>query len=175
MGRFENITYSRASRDHITGLTQLRAVFGGSRDQIQSKFFSELEREEKGGSASRLFVALYREQVVGYGRLTHFSGELGESFYLTQKPLPRGWYVRGCVVDPDFSEVELVTELVRIRLNWLAEQASSAYCFLQNAGQSNLSIFYKFGFEEVSRNWKLQEQSTVTPGSHGILLKVDFY
>lgn len=146
-------------------LAGLRAgvLDGGDVSVLTERFERELHRQST-AKKSKLWIAELNRRPVAYARIQRCDVEDGMNLYDTLCPLPEGWYLRGLVVATEARRSGVATELTRIRLEALRELTTQCYCFLDWAEKESLPLYLRFGFGEISRDWKFADPQRTDSG-----------
>jgi len=112
-----------------------------------------------------LLVAEHDGRVVGFGKARHFEPAPDAPANVA----PRGWYLAGVIVAPEFRQRGVGRQLTEARLAWIAERADQAFYFANARNRVTIELHEPFGFVEVTRDFTFPGASF--EGGEGILFR----
>ncbi len=115
-------------------------------------------------AGQELFVAECDGQIVGYGGVGWHDPDV-----LGGRNVPAGWYLSGCVVDPNRRRQGIGSALTRARMDWVFDRAESIYYVVNATNQASIDLHSKQGFEEVTSDFFFPGVTFV--GGHGVLCR----
>ena len=80
---------------------------------------------------------------------------------------PAGWYLSGCVVDPNRRRRGIGSMLTRARLGWVFDRAECVYYLVNATNKASIDLHSKQGFVEVTRDFDFPGVTFV--GGQGVL------
>jgi len=100
------------------------------------------------GAEDALWVAERGGEVVAFARACHKrptkDRPLGD--------MPEAWILGGVIVDPPHRRLGIAHELVRARLEWLAERTDECFYTASVQNRVTIELHEEFGFEEIKRD-----------------------
>jgi len=140
----------------------------GSLEEQLIKFRKELTEQEN-DKTKLLLVAEIRDRVIGFGRALYFIPPKDAPRNIA----PRGWYLIGVIIHPDFRRMGAATQLTAERLKLISQKGESeVYYFANSRNKASIDLHNHFGFMEISRDFVFPEV-TFDEGT-GILFRADF-
>jgi len=129
----------------IAAVVQARE--GGDLEEMRAHAGRELAAIE-GGAEDALWVAEREGEVVAFARACHKRPT-------KERPLgdmPEAWILGGVIVDPPHRRLGIAHELVRARLEWLAERTDECFYAASVQNRVTVALHEPFGFEEIKRD-----------------------
>lgn len=155
-----------ADRSHVTGIAKLIADRNDiDIDLLIRKLSNAFEKGERELFLQQIFVAMYDDQVVGYGKCKLMVPDEIEGAF----GLPEGWYLMGTIVDPRYRRQGIGRRLVQARLRWIREMSNYAYYYVNSMNEASIRLHADFGFKEISRTFGFPGLSF--KGGKGILFE----
>lgn len=115
-----------------------------------------------------LVIAEYGTAVIGYGRVLLFVPERDAP----PRIAPRGYYLMGVVVHPDYQRRGVGAKLTQARLDWISQHSDVAWYFANARNAASIALHASFGFEEVTRSFSYPRVDF--EGGEGILFRLRF-
>ena len=154
-----------ARGDDLPGVARLIvARDGGEHARHLDRLAMQLGRGEE---SEQIVVASIDNEIVGYGRSTHFEPP-------EQSPpdtAPSGWYLAGLIVAPQHRRAGIGLALTQHRMEQLSLRTRSVSCFASALNQATIDLHAKLGFVELTRRF-IFPGVTFTGGA-GILFRAD--
>lgn len=147
---------------------------------------SEIEAAREGGEAadyaSRLERAITSSGQTGLGLiLVAERGDrllaLGKVRYFTPADdapanrAPRGWYLSGVIVVPEYRRRGVGRRLIEARLDWIRERDCSAFYFANIRNRVSIELHREFGFVELTRDFTYP--GVTFEGGAGVLFRIE--
>ena len=129
----------------IAAVVQARE--GGDLEEMRAHAGRELAAIE-GGAEDALWGAEREGEVVAFARACHKRPT-------KERPLgdmPEAWILGGVIVDPPHRRLGIAHELVRARLEWLAERTNECFYAASVQNRVTIELHEQFGFEEIKRD-----------------------
>ncbi|GAB3385925.1 hypothetical protein GCM10027568_03600 [Humibacter soli] len=93
---------------------------------------------------TRLFIVAETDaRMIGWAKTKHFAEPDGLA--------PAGHYLMGILVDPECRRAGVGTELVRERLEWIAQRTDRAFFFTNVGNAASIALHRRWGFREIAR------------------------
>ena len=108
-----------------------------------------------------LLVAEHEGRVIAYASADFL--ETGDG--------PRGWYLTGVIVAPEWRRRGVATALIRARLAWLAPRTKRVYYFCNSRNLVSMDAHKPFGFEEIQRPFRAEGHTF--DGEAGVLFRAE--
>jgi ribosomal protein S18 acetylase RimI-like enzyme len=82
-------------------------------------------------------VAEVEARIVGFGRARYVDGLVAVA---DTEPVPKGWYLLGVIVAPDFRRRGIASELTRFRVEWIGQRADEAFYFANSLNLPSIDL-----------------------------------
>jgi ribosomal protein S18 acetylase RimI-like enzyme len=124
-------------------------------EQVVPLIEKDLSNIAEGLVFRHTWVAMAQEEIVGFCKCT--CRELDPQNF---PDLPAGWYLSGITVASTWRRRGISREMVRTRLDWLANQTDAVYYHTGLDNHASVALHHDFGFEEIHGN-------VLSPAPHG--------
>ncbi len=114
-----------------------------------------------------ILVVEHRGRPLGLAKVRHFNPPEDTPLNMA----PRGWYLAGVVVRPEWRCRGLGRRLTQARLSWIAERAHRAYYFANARNRVTIELHEPFGFVELTRDFTYP--GVTFEGGEGILFTAE--
>lgn len=144
-----NINYRLAQKSDWTELTRLRNRYSNTTIELDHKHFEQDFEDTEKKNVGPLFVAFHFEALVGYGRAGYFDPLSGKSIYGLRDDAPKGFYLKGLLVEESVRRFGVGKQLTHLRGNWVKEKSDRIYCVLQNSNLPSLKMHEALGYKII--------------------------
>jgi len=107
----------------------------------------EIDRLERGLTEKMFCVAELDGRALGFGRTTMLPCDDIEG----ARGLPRGWYLTGVVVEPEFRRRGVGRALTEFRVNWVAQRADEIFYYTSAANGASIALHADY--RELTRDF----------------------
>lgn len=132
-------------------------------------YAAKIERAIAAAAAGRALVLVAHGpgRLVGLGKVSYFTPPDGAP----ANTAPRGWYLSGLIVLPEYRGRGIGRRLTGTRLEWIAERDRWAFYFANAQNRVSIELHREFGFVELTRDFTFPGVSF--EGGTGVLFRVD--
>ncbi len=183
MALFEPYRDRRTDRDPAPALTDFRirpAQLGDVAElgQIEAareegeaaEYASKLERALASWSATGqglILVAQHGDRLAAVAKVRHFTPAHDAPANIA----PRGWYLSGVIVVPEYRRQGIARSLTHARLDWIRERDCWAFYFANVRNRVSIELHHEFGFVEFTRDFIYP--GATFEGGIGVLFRVE--
>lgn len=162
----EGLTIREATRGDLAALTSMTAARRekGSAASIYERLSTELGGADRVG-LNVVYMATGERSTVGFARARFFDPPEDAP----EGTIPRGWYLMGIYVAPEFRRQGIARALTQARLDWLASRTVVVRAFVNTQNRVSLDLLTSMGFEEETRDFSVP--GITFSGGEGILLR----
>ena len=159
----EKLKIRPAVIEDISCLASIKHDREGGNYETHVKSFQEdiLKANDK----KLLVLAQIDEHIAGFARAGYFSPPVNSPANIA----PKGWYLLGIIVSPEFRFCGVATQLTAFRLDFIAKYATKAYYFSNAKNLVSITLHKKFGFVEITRDFTFP--GVTFTGGIGILFR----
>lgn len=159
----DQVTIREAGSQDIEGVAALAELAGdGDYEDLVGQIRAWWKQKNR-----HLVVAVSSDRVVGYGRASRFEPD----HEAPEGTAPRGWYLVGLRVDPEWRGRGIGRELTRARLEWIGRHSTEAWYFANERNEVSRRLHSTMGFEEVTREFSFPGVSF--EGGVGVLARAE--
>jgi ribosomal protein S18 acetylase RimI-like enzyme len=135
-----------------------------------AEYASKLERAITSWSATGqglILVAEHGDRLVALAKARHFTPPDDAP----ANRAPRGWYLSGVIVVPEYRRRGIARRLTWARLDWIRERDRWAFYFANARNRVSIELHREFGFVELTRDFTYP--GATFEGGIGVLFRVE--
>lgn len=165
------ITYRMSDISDWNELTAFRNKYSKAQEELDRKHFQQDFEDSEEKNRGPLFVATFKNHIVGYGRCGFFDSLSGRAIYGLTDEAPKGYYLKGVLTDESVRGMGVGKHLTRLRNDWVKERADRIYCILQSTNLPSLKMHEALGYKIIKRDLRYQN---IENDRSGLLLELQF-